>query len=56
LYILNKNDFFSKMKDWKVKQVLPGGLVPVGGGGYKERVKEGDYGGNVRHSCRKMGK
>jgi hypothetical protein len=32
-----------KMKDRKVKQVLcvGGGLIPVGGGGYKERVKKG---------------
>jgi hypothetical protein len=30
--------FFLKMKDRKVKQVLSGGLLPVGRGGYKERV------------------
>jgi hypothetical protein len=30
--------FFSKTEGRKVKQVLPRGLVPVGGEGYKERV------------------
>jgi hypothetical protein len=29
---------FSKMEDRKVKQVLSGGLVPMGGEEYKERV------------------
>jgi hypothetical protein len=29
-------------------------LVPVGGGGYKARVKEGEYGGNTMYSCMKM--
>jgi hypothetical protein len=33
--------FFNKMKNRKTKQVLSGGLVPVGKRGvYKERVKE----------------
>jgi hypothetical protein len=37
--ILNKQKYlFSKMENRKVKQVLSDGLVPVGGGGYKERV------------------
>jgi hypothetical protein len=31
-------------------------LVAVGGGGYKERVEEGEYGGNVMYSCIKMEK
>jgi hypothetical protein len=31
--ILNKN-----VENKKVKQVLSGELVPVGGGGYKERI------------------
>jgi hypothetical protein len=30
--------FFSKAENRKVKQVLSGGLVPMGGGEYKERV------------------
>jgi hypothetical protein len=28
-----------------------GGLVPVGGGGCGERVKEGGYGANTVHTC-----
>jgi hypothetical protein len=32
------------------------GLAPVGGGGYQERVWEGEYGGNIMYSCMKMGK
>jgi hypothetical protein len=28
----------------------------VGRGGYKERVKEGDCGGNITYSCTKMEK
>jgi hypothetical protein len=38
----------------KVKQVLSGRLVPVGGGGYKESVKECEYGGNTKHVNGKM--
>jgi hypothetical protein len=41
---------------WKVKQVLLGELVPVGGGGYEERVLEGEYGENVMYSCMKVEK
>jgi hypothetical protein len=29
------------------KTDLVWGLVPVGGGGYKERVKQGEYGRNI---------
>jgi hypothetical protein len=36
----------------KAKQILSGELVPVAG--HKERVKEGDYGGNIIYSCMKM--
>jgi hypothetical protein len=32
------------------------GLLPVGQGGYKERVKKGEYGGNIFYSCMKMEK
>jgi hypothetical protein len=40
--ILSKQKFlFSKTENMKIKQVLSGGVVPVGGGRYKERVKEG---------------
>jgi hypothetical protein len=42
--------------DKMVKQVLSGGLVPVGGKRYKERVKEGKYGENIMYSCMKMEK
>jgi hypothetical protein len=40
--ILNKQKclFFSKTENRKVKQALCGWLVPVGGGGSKERVEE----------------
>jgi hypothetical protein len=46
--ILNKQKCrFSKTENRNVNQVLPGGLVSVGGGGYKEREKEGECGGNI---------
>jgi hypothetical protein len=32
------------------------GLVPVGGGGYKEKVKEDECGGNLIYSCMNMEK
>jgi hypothetical protein len=38
----------------KIGPVL--GLIPVGGGGYKEKVEEGEYGKNGMYSCRKMEK
>jgi hypothetical protein len=44
---------FSKYLLFFQKQVQEGtigpvwGLAPVGGGGYKERVKEGEYCGNI---------
>jgi hypothetical protein len=31
-------------------------MVPVGGGGHKEREKEGKYGGSTVYSCKKNGK
>jgi hypothetical protein len=31
-------------------------LAPVGGGGYKERVKEAECSGNIRYSCMTMEK
>jgi hypothetical protein len=31
-------------------------LVPVGVGGYKGRVWEGEYSGNITYSCMKMEK
>jgi hypothetical protein len=43
------------MENRKVKQVLLGRLVPVGGGRYKKRVLEGEYGGNM-YSCMKVEK
>jgi hypothetical protein len=33
-----------------------GPLVPVGEGGYKERVQEAEYGGNTMYTCVKMKK
>jgi hypothetical protein len=53
--ILNKNVFFSKNKDRKVKQVLSGSWFQWEGGVYKEKVKEGEYGRNT-YSCMKMEK
>jgi hypothetical protein len=35
--MLNKQKLFSKAKEGKVKQVLSGGVVAVGGGKIKER-------------------
>jgi hypothetical protein len=32
------------------------GLVAVGGERYKERVQDGEYGGNIWYSCMKMKK
>jgi hypothetical protein len=40
----------------KVKQVLPGGWYQWEGRRYKERVKEGEYDGNIMYSCMKMEK
>jgi hypothetical protein len=40
----------------KVKQVLSGGWYQWEGGGYKERMKEGGYGGYIIYSCMKMEK
>jgi hypothetical protein len=54
---LNKQKcLFSKLEDRKVKQVLSGGVVPVGGGGHKERMEEGDCGEKSMYSCTKMEK
>jgi hypothetical protein len=40
----------SKTENRKAKQLLSGGLVPAGWGGYKEIVKEGKYSGNM-YTC-----
>jgi hypothetical protein len=32
------------------------GLVPVEGGGHKERVKDVKYGGNITYTCMQMEK
>lgn len=42
--------FLQKMENKKAKQLLSGGLVPAGWGGYKEIVKEGKYSGNM-YTC-----
>jgi hypothetical protein len=31
-------------------------LIPVGGGGYKKKMWEGEYGGNIIYSCMKIKK
>jgi hypothetical protein len=49
---LNKQKFF-KSKDKKVKCVL--GWISMGGRGYREGVKEGEYGGTMC-PCMKMEK
>jgi hypothetical protein len=36
-----------KVKDGKIKEVLPGGVHQWKKGGHKEWVKEGEYGGCV---------
>jgi hypothetical protein len=41
------------MKDRKVKQVLSG-VGTSGRAGHKERVKEGEYSGNIVYLCMKM--
>jgi hypothetical protein len=55
--MLNKQKcLFSEMEDRKVKQVLSCGQYQWEGGGYKERVKEGEYVENIIYSCMKMEK
>jgi hypothetical protein len=51
--ILNKNVifFFYKIGEQKAEQVLPGGLVPVGGVGGEESVWEGDHSTNIVYTC-----
>jgi hypothetical protein len=42
------------MKERKVKQVFSGGEYQWEGGGHKETVKEGEYGGYILYSCMKI--
>jgi hypothetical protein len=44
------------MKHRKVKWVLSWGWYLWEGGKYRERVKEGEYGGNIVYLCMKMEK
>jgi biotin-(acetyl-CoA carboxylase) ligase len=44
------------MENWKVKQVLSESWHQWEGRGYKERMWEGDYSGNIMYSCLKMEK
>jgi hypothetical protein len=44
------------MKDRKIKQVLSVGWYQQDGGGYRERVKEDEYGGYRLYSCMRMEK
>jgi hypothetical protein len=49
----------SFIQKWRVGRLKTGpgwGLGQVGGGGYKERVEEGEYGGNIVYSGMKMEK
>jgi hypothetical protein len=39
------------MKDRKVKRALSGDWYQWEGGGYKERVQKGEYGGNIMYLC-----
>jgi hypothetical protein len=54
--ILNKQNifFFSKTGGWETVPVW--GSVSVERGGCKERMYEGEYGGNNMYSCMKMEK
>jgi hypothetical protein len=45
---------FLKNEEQKGKTGLIPGLVPVGGGGGKERVKRGEYGESIMYLCTKM--
>jgi hypothetical protein len=38
----------------KIKKILSGGWYQWEEGGYKERVKKGEYSGNTTYSCTKM--
>jgi hypothetical protein len=44
---------FSKTRNRKVKKTVSGGWYQWEGGGYKERVKEGENSGNIMYSCMK---
>jgi hypothetical protein len=52
----NKNVFFSKTNDRKLKAVLSGDWYQWEEGGYKKRVKEGEYVNVVKILCMKMKK
>jgi hypothetical protein len=42
---------FTKSENKKAERVLPGALVPVGWGGGRERVWEGEYSANTVYTC-----
>jgi hypothetical protein len=44
------------MENSKVKQVLSGGWHQKEAGGFKKRVQEGEYGGNIMYCCMKTEK
>jgi hypothetical protein len=48
--------FFSKLVNRNIKQVLSGGWYQWEGRGRKERVKEGECGGNIVNTCMKTEK
>jgi hypothetical protein len=47
---------FFKNREQEGKTGHVWGMTPVGGGRYKERVWEGEYGENIMYTCMKMGK
>jgi hypothetical protein len=48
--------FFYKTENRKARQVLSGGRYQWQKGGYKKRMKEGEYGANTVYTCMKMEK
>jgi hypothetical protein len=54
--VLNKNTYFEKIGNRKVKQVLFGGWDQWEGGEYMERVKKAECSRNITYLCLKMEK
>jgi hypothetical protein len=48
-YLKQKSCHF--LQNWRAEHVMSGGLVPVCCVEYKERMQEGEYGGNTMYSC-----
>jgi hypothetical protein len=47
---------FTQSKNKRIEQVLPGGLVPVGGERMWRKGIEGEYGANTVYTCMQMEK